>query len=189
VARLPHGAPGENRHSGLLAKAQNEPEARVVSRTAELQTEVQLRQRTEQDLIRAKEAAEDANRAKSTFLANMSHELRTPLTAIIGFSEMIEEDASEAGLDQYVSDARRIHAGGKHLLALINDVLALSKIEAGRMELCAEYLKIGPLIESVISTAKPLARNNRNHLNAVCYDPNIEIVADPVKFRQCLLNC
>ena len=94
------------------------------------------------DLSREKEAAEAANKAKSKFLANMSHELRTPLNAIIGYSEMLQEMAADDGHEEYQGDLKKIHSAGQHLLELINDVLDLSKIEAGKMDLYIESFSI-----------------------------------------------
>src|SRR6202035_2159576 len=105
------------------------------TRTQELEEEVFQRKQAQEELLKAKHLAEEANRAKSTFLANMSHELRTPLNAIIGYSEMLEEETRDSGKIENVQDLRKIQASGKHLLSLINDVLDLSKIEAGKMGL------------------------------------------------------
>ena len=102
---------------------------------------ITAQKKVEEALLRAKDAAEAASRAKSQFLANMSHELRTPLNAIIGYSEMLQEEAEDAGHDDSVPDLQKIHAAGKHLLALINDILDLSKIEAGKMELFLETVR------------------------------------------------
>ncbi len=108
------------------------------TRTQELEGEITHRKKTQEEVLAAKRAAEDASRAKSAFLANMSHELRTPLNAIIGYSEMIEEEIQDTGQFQNVQDVKKIQSAGKHLLALINDVLDLSKIEAGKMGLHLE---------------------------------------------------
>ncbi len=136
----------------------------------------------------AKEAAEAASRTKSAFLASMSHELRTPLNAIIGYSEMLMEDAEELGQEQFVSDLRRIHTSGKHLLMLINDVLDISKIEAGKMELYLETFDISRMIQDVVSTIQPLADKNNNLLKVHCPDSVGVMHADLAKVRQALFN-
>jgi signal transduction histidine kinase/CheY-like chemotaxis protein len=136
----------------------------------------------------AKIAAQEADRAKSIFLANMSHELRTPLNAIIGYSEMLQEDAEAVGQDQFLPDLQKIYAAGKHLLVLINDILDLSKIEAGRMELYSEIFEILPLIQETISTIHPLAEKNANRLVVDCPENIGAMHADVTKVRQCLLN-
>ncbi|MDY7020515.1 MAG: PAS domain S-box protein, partial [Cyanobacteriota bacterium] len=139
-------------------------------------------------LKQAKEAAVAASRAKSTFLANMSHELRTPLNAIIGYSEILSEEAVELGYEDLVPDLERICTAGRNLLTLINDILDISKIEAGRMDLYLETFSISALLQMVISTAQPLIDNNENSLEIECNDRNETLVADVTKVRQILLN-
>ncbi|MCT7981398.1 PAS domain S-box protein [Laspinema olomoucense] len=133
-------------------------------------------------------AAETANRSKSMFLANMSHELRTPLNAIIGYSEMLQEEADDLGYPDLIPDLDKIRTAGNHLLVLINDILDISKIEAGKMDLYLEDFHIDELIENVVSTAQPLMERNENTLRVEC-DRNLGIMyADLTKVRQILLN-
>lgn len=139
-----------------------------------------------EEFQRAKEAAERANHSKSQFLANMSHELRTPLNAIIGYSEMMQEEAIDRQ-PTFLSDLQRIHGAGKHLLTLINDILDLSKIEAGRMDLYLETFSVAELIQEVIHTIQPLVETNGNRL--VVQSAAVGMMhADLTKVRQTLFN-
>ena len=156
-------------------------EQMVEERTSELS------QMTDEALA-AREAAEDANRAKSTFLANMSHELRTPLNAILGYSEMLEEEALDLDQAGLVPDLKKIQTSGKHLLALINDVLDLSKIEAGKISIFVEHVVIADLIEEVMMTIEPLAAQNNNTLSVSVESDVDRISVDLIKVKQCLLN-
>jgi signal transduction histidine kinase/DNA-binding response OmpR family regulator len=144
-------------------------------------------ERTE-ELKHAMQAAEDANRAKSGFLANMSHELRTPMNAIIGYSEMLMEDAEEEGNEEAAEDLNRIHSAGNHLLALINDVLDLSKVEAGKMEIFLETFEVGSLVEGVVSTIDALIKKNENRLLVEVDSSLASMHADITKVRQALFN-
>ncbi|NEP90085.1 MAG: hypothetical protein F6K18_26480 [Okeania sp. SIO2C2] len=139
-------------------------------------------------LKQEKDEAQAANRAKSVFLANMSHELRTPLNAIIGYSEILLEDARDLGYEDFVHDLDNIHTAGRHLLTIINDILDLSKIEAGKMDVHLESFKIMALIENVVATIQPLIEQNSNTLEIICEDHQELIVADPNKMRQVILN-
>jgi signal transduction histidine kinase/DNA-binding response OmpR family regulator len=136
----------------------------------------------------AKEAAEEANKTKSAFLANMSHELRTPMNAIIGYSEMLIEDAADMEPDEMVADLKKIHSSGKHLLSLINDVLDISKIEAGKMDLFLEEFDISQMIHDVTVTITPLFEKNSNRLNLQIGENLGTMFADLTKLRQTLLN-
>jgi hypothetical protein len=131
---------------------------------------------------------EVASRHKSTFLANMSHELRTPLNAIIGYSEMLEEEAQDQQAVAFVPDLQRIHAAGKHLLELINAVLDLSKIEAGKMELYLESFEVAPVLRDVAAVLEPLAQKNQNRLEVRCAPDVGAMRADLTKLRQALFN-
>jgi adenylate cyclase len=131
---------------------------------------------------------ESASQHKSQFLASMSHELRTPLNAIIGLTDMLVNNAPRFGTEKALEPLRRVHRAGTHLLGLINQVLDLSKIEAGRLELNVESVSIAPLVEEVIGTARPLAEQNKNTLSAECPRDLPPIEADAMRLRQIILN-
>jgi signal transduction histidine kinase len=170
-------------------------ERRVRERTAELSTaivmlrdEVAERERVQAELAHAKEAAEQASHAKSAFLANMSHELRTPLNAIIGYSEMLEEEAPEIGAEPMVPDLQKINASAKHQLGLINDILDLSKIEAGKMTLFVEEFDVAKLVREVEATVQPLVAKKENRLVVECPSDIGTMRSDQTKVRQVLFN-
>jgi PAS domain S-box-containing protein len=141
-----------------------------------------------EELARARDAALEASRAKSTFVANMSHELRTPLNAIIGYSEMLQEDAIELGMEGFVSDLQKVQSAGKHLLAIINDILDLSKIEAGKMEIYAEEFDLAQVVSEIADSFYPLMQRNNNVLLLEC-EPSIgKVYTDQTRLRQCLWN-
>jgi signal transduction histidine kinase/CheY-like chemotaxis protein len=131
---------------------------------------------------------EIASQHKSQFLANMSHELRTPLSAIIGYSELLQEDVKELGQDQLVLDLKKVENAGRHLLGLINDILDLSKIEAGRMDVFLENIEITALLDEVRSIITPLAEKNGNTVDFRCSPKLGSIRTDRTKVKQCLLN-
>jgi PAS domain S-box-containing protein len=150
--------------------------------------DVTEQRRAETELRAAKDAAEEASRAKSMFLANMSHELRTPLNAIIGYAEILQEEAAELTPEQLVKDLKKIQTAGRQLLGLISDVLDLSKIEAGRMELEREPYDLGTLVSETVEAFQPLMAGRHNALE-VAVEPSLPmLVGDPGKVRQCLLN-
>lgn len=147
--------------------------------------EQSVRERTAQ-LEKARDEAIKANQTKSQFLANMSHELRTPLNAIIGYSEMLMEEAEEEGQTVFAADLDKIRKSGKHLLALINDILDISKIEAGKMEVYTESCDLGSLVQEVATTIQPLVDANGNRLEVRPVEG--KLTADVTKLRQILLN-
>jgi signal transduction histidine kinase/CheY-like chemotaxis protein/HAMP domain-containing protein len=147
----------------------------------------ELKQRQE-ELEEAMRQAETANRAKSAFLANMSHELRTPLNAIIGLTEMMVSNAARFGTERALEPLRRVHRAGKHLLELINQVLDLSKIEAGKLELNPELLNVPRLLDEVAGTARSLAEQNKNNLVVQCPNDVDPLYVDALRLRQILLN-
>jgi signal transduction histidine kinase len=144
--------------------------------------------RVQEEVVRARDAAEQANRAKSTFLANMSHELRTPLNAIIGYSQMLQEDCDRDKYNHFGPDLLKIERSGHILLALINDILDLSKIEAGRMELHLEAFDVPGVLSDVQATVLPLALQQGNRLEVACGEEARQGYGDVAKFRQSLLN-
>ena len=151
-------------------------------------TDITRRRQDEDDLRQAKDDAEAASRTKSQFLANMSHELRTPMNAILGYSEMLQEEAEDEGLDQFTPDLQKIQNAGKHLLALINDILDLSKIEAGKMELYLETFSVPDVVADVAGTVQTLAAKKNNALEVHCPDDLGAMRADLTKVRQSLFN-
>lgn len=150
--------------------------------------DITARKENERTLAAAKVRAEEAALAKSQFIANMSHELRTPLSAVIGYAEMLEEDLDDVPREELRADLGKITANARHLLELINAVLDLSKIEAGRDELHVEPIDLDALIHSIADTAEPLVRRNGNNLVVEVPEPLGTARTDLTKLRQCLFN-
>ena len=149
---------------------------------------VRTTSRSEAEQLRAREAAQKANGQKSIFLANMSHELRTPLNAILGYSEMLSEDACAVGHETMAADSKKINAAGKHLLNLINDILDLAKIEAGKMQLYLDEFEVAQLVTEVAATIEPLVVKNGSVLQLHNATDLGSMRADMTKVRQALLN-
>jgi signal transduction histidine kinase/DNA-binding response OmpR family regulator/HAMP domain-containing protein len=173
----PNGTIVEIRHNPL-------PDGGVVN----IYTDITNRKNYEKTLTAARDQAEAMSRTKSTFLANMSHELRTPLNAIIGYSEILQEDAAAKDDKEPIEDLRRIESAGRHLLGLINNILDLSKIEAGKMDVFIEEIDIQALFKEVLSIVKPLADKNENVVEVVCPADIGTFRSDQTKVKQCLLN-
>jgi adenylate cyclase len=173
----PDGTVLEIRHSGL-------PEGGCII----IYTDITERKRYEEALTVARDQAEAMSLTKSAFLASMSHELRTPLNAIIGLTEMMVTNAARFGTEKALEPLRRVHRAGTHLLGLINQVLDLSKIEAGKLELNPETVNLAPLLEDVIGTARQLAEQNKNRLTLDAQENLGQLAVDPMRLRQILLN-
>lgn len=151
-------------------------------------TDITERKTDELALRKAMEDAESASKVKSAFLANMSHELRTPLNAIIGYSELLAEDAADRGDKMGLADLQKIGAAGKHLLGLINEILDLSKIEAGKMELYFERVALAAMVDDVRTIVDPMITKNGNKLVIECPDDIGALRTDLTKLKQCLIN-
>ena len=151
-------------------------------------TNITERKRIETELVAAKQAADSASQAKTVFLANMSHELRTPLNAIIGYAELLEEEAGERGDERLGTDLTKVRNAGKHLLGLINNVLDLSKVEAGKMELNFEETELDGLLAEIADSVEPIILKNRNTFEVAKSAAVTKIITDALKLRQSLLN-
>jgi adenylate cyclase len=156
--------------------------------TVGVYTDITELKRREEELEQARDTAQQATEAKSRFLAAMSHELRTPLNAIIGYSEMLQEEAQDQNAEGFVPDLQKINAAGKHLLELINGVLDLSKIEAGKMELYLESFSIPTMVRDIVAVIAPLAQKNSNQIEIRCDEAVGAMRADLTKVRQALFN-
>jgi signal transduction histidine kinase/CheY-like chemotaxis protein len=176
----------EKKDYGLRAQKQSDDEVGVlIDSFNDMLTQIQKR---DTELQEARAASERANQAKSNFLSFMSHELRTPLTSIIGFSEVLIADVEAEGHSDWVDDLHRVHDSGRYLLELINDILDISKIEAGKMEVHLETFDLAGLIRDLKDVMRPLVERKNNHFVIECPNAIGIMQADRIKVRQCLLN-
>jgi signal transduction histidine kinase len=172
---------GHARLYAELANYRDHLEEMVQQRTRELEeSNVRLQE--------ARKSAEAASQSKSMFLSSMSHELRTPLNAIIGYSDMLIEEAEERGEQAWISDLHRIRAAGRHLLGLVNDILDLSKIEAGKMDLFLEVFDLDGMLHDVVATIQPMIEQKANYLDVQRAPGLGSVYTDQTKMRQILLN-
>ncbi len=161
--------------------------ARSMAEEAAATLEKRVEERTAQ-LSVATQRAQQANKAKSVFLANMSHELRTPLNAIIGYAEIVEEDIASGDIERSAADLARIRTSGMHLLKLINEILDLSRIEAGKLELAMKEVELAPLLREALETVAPTAAKNGTRCGLMIDERIFAVRADETRLRQCLLN-
>ena len=179
----------EGNSSTKVAGLERRDEMGVMARAIAVFASVtrELRER-ERSLVEAREQAEAANRTKSAFLASMSHELRTPLNAVIGLTEMLVENTAQFGVERAREPLERVLRAGKHLLGLINEILDLSKIEAGKMTFSLDSVPLDMIIGEVIETLRPAAEANKNTLNFEKSQPDCRVTADSMRLKQILIN-
>jgi len=175
-------------HSHVQTRRVLQAKKELAAQNKRIQDQYTVIERALQSALEANESAREASRAKSIFLANMSHELRTPLNAILGYSEMLSEDAAESGHTDLVPDLKKIQTAGRHLLGLINGVLDLSKIEAGKMRLYLETFDVAQLVGDAVVAAGPIVQKNGNRFDVRCPPDIGSIREDATKVRQVLLN-
>ncbi len=185
--RLKHQELAQEKITQELRTHAGQMEVEIYQRAAEVQEANRRLEATNQELLRAKEEAERGSRFKDQFLSTMSHELRTPLNAVLGFSDLLADESYGPLNDRQRRYVEHIHTGGKHLLTLISDILDLSKIEAGRMELTNESLRVEAIFGEVLSVMRPLADKKSQSLSKNS-QPGFVVRADSVRFKQVLMN-
>ena len=185
--RLKHQELAQEKITQELRTHAGQMEVEIYQRAAEVQEANRRLEATNQELLRAKEEAERGSRFKDQFLSTMSHELRTPLNAVLGFSDLLADESYGPLNDRQRRYVEHIHTGGKHLLTLISDILDLSKIEAGRMELTNESLRVEAIFGEVLSVMRPLADKKSQSLSKNS-QPGLVVRADSVRFKQVLMN-